>query len=204
MDGRKRSCMCNANIINMKDRKYYIETVNKLIRNDIKTDMKNNTNKTERHYLSECLEYLNRLHNGWDPSSGWFYGGRGKNDDAYALWVDAKQELTDTITSAIKACKAKQMQMNINAVTAKVIISNKMKAAGLEFIFTAQQYRAKLEVKISPKSKLTFFVSYKKVFDELDNLIESAKSIKENMDKLGGNATIKKIFSTDSFDENDT
>ena len=204
MDGRKRSCMCNANIINMKDRKYNIETVNKLIRNDIKTDMKNNTNKTERHYLSECLEYLNRLHNGWDPSSGWFYGGRGKNDEAYALWVDAKQELTDTITSAIKACKAKQMQMNINAVTAKVIISNKMKAAGLEFIFTAQQYRAKLEVKISPKSKLTFFVSYKKVFDELDNLIESAKSIKENMDKLGGNATIKKIFSTDSFDENDT
>ena len=184
----------------MKDRKYYIETVNKLIRNDIKTDMKNNTNKTERHYLSECLEYLNRLHKGWDPSSGWFYGGRGKNDDAYALWVDAKQELTDTITSAIKACKAKQMQMNINAVTAKVIISNKMKAAGLEFIFTAQQYRAKFEVKISAKSKLTFFVSYKKVFDELDNLIESAKSIKENMEKLGSNATIKKIFSTDSFE----
>ena len=195
--------MCNANIINMKDRKYYIETVNKLIRNDIKTDMKNNTNKTERHYLSECLEYLNRLHNGWDPSSGWFYGGRGKNDDAYALWVDAKQELTDTITSAIKACKAKQMQMNINAVTAKVIISNKMKAAGLEFIFTAQQYRAKLEVKISAKSKLTFFVSYKKVFVELDNLIESAKSIKENMEKLGGNATIKRIFSTDNFEVND-
>lgn len=96
------------------------------------------------------------------------------------------------------------MQMNINAVTAKVILSNKMKAAGLEFIFTAQQYRAKLEVKISAKSKLTFFVSYKKVFVELDNLIESAKSIKENMEKLGGNATIKKIFSTDNFDENDT
>ena len=192
--------MCNANIINMKDRKYYIDTVNKLIRSDINEDIKNNTNKTEMHYLSECLEYLNRLHNGWDPSSGWFYGGRGKNDDAYALWVDAKQELTDAITSAIKACKAKQMQMNINAVTAKVIISNKMKAAGLEFIFTAQQYRAKLEVKISAKSKLTFFVSYKKVFVELDNLIVSAKSIKENMEKLGGNATIKKIFSTDCFE----
>ena len=186
----------------MKDRKYYIETVNKLIRNDIKTDMKNNTNKTERHYLSECLEYLNRLHNGWDPSSGWFYGGRGKNDEAYALWVDAKQELTDTITSAIKACKAKQMQMNINAVTAKVLISNKMKAAGLEFIFTAQQYRAKLEVKISAKSKLTFFVGYKKVFVELDNLIESAKSIKENMERLGTTASIKKIIYTDSFEGN--
>ena len=196
--------MCNANIINMKDKKYYIETVNKLIRNDIKTDMKNNTNKTERHYLSECLEYLNKLHNGWNPSSGWFYGRYERNDEAYALWVDTKQELSDIIVSTIKECKAKQMQMNINAVTAKSIISNKMKAAGLEFIFTAQQYRAKLEVKISAKSKLTFFVGYKKVFDELDNLIESAKSIKENMDKLGGNATIKKIFSTDSFDENDT
>ena len=162
----------------MKDRKYYIETVNKLIRNDIKTDMKNNIKETEKHYMSLCLEYLNKLHNGWDPSSRWFYGRNNRNDEAYALWVDAKQELTDTITSAIKACKAKQMQMNINGVTAKVIISNKMKAAGLEFIFTAQQYRAKLEVKISPKSKLTFFVSYKKVFDELDNLIESAKSHK--------------------------
>ena len=75
-----------------------------------------------------------------------------------------------------------------------------MKAAGLEFIFTAQQYRAKLEVKISAKSKLTFFVGYKKLQDELSSLVESAKAIKENMVKLGGNATIKKIFSTDSFE----
>ena len=78
-----------------------------------------------------------------------------------------------------------------------------MKAAGLEFIFTAQQFRAKVEVKISPKSKLTFFVSYKKLQEELSSLIESAKSIKENMEKLGGNATIKKIFSTDNFEGND-
>ncbi len=196
--------MYNANIINMKGRKYYIETVNKLIRNDIKTDMKNNINKTERHYLSECLEYLNRLHNGWDPSSRWFYGGRGKNDDAYALWVDAKQELSDMIVSTIKENKAKEMQMNINAVTAKALISIEMKKAGLEYIFTAQQFRAKLEVKISPKSKLTFFVSYKKLQDELSSLVESARIIKENMTKLGGNATIKKIFSTDSFEGGDT
>ena len=84
-----------------------------------------------------------------------------------------------------------------------VLISNKMKAAGLEFIFTAQQFRAKVEVKISAKSKLTFFVSYKKLQEELSSLIESAKSIKENMEKLGGNATIKKIFSTDNFEGND-
>lgn len=196
--------MYNANIINMKGRKYYIETVNKLIRNDIKTDMKNNINKTERHYLSECLEYLNRLHNGWDPSSRWFYGGRGKNDDAYALWVDAKQELSDMIVSTIKENKAKEMQMNINAVTAKALISIEMKKAGLEYIFTAQQFRAKIEVKISSKSKLTFFVSYKKLQDELSSLVESARIIKENMTKLGGNATIKKIFSTDSFEGGDT
>ena len=184
----------------MKGRKYYIETVNKLIRNDIKTDMKNNINKTERHYLSECLEYLNRLHNGWDPSSRWFYGGRGKNDDAYALWVDAKQELSDIIVSTIKENKAKEMQMNINAVTAKALISIEMKKAGLEYIFTAQQFRAKIEVKISSKSKLTFFVGYKKLQDELSSLVESAKVIKENMVKLGGNATIKKILSIDSFE----
>ena len=194
--------MYNANIINMKDRKNYIEEVKKLISSDIRADIKNNTIATEKDYLSKCLDYLNDLYNGWDSSSRWFYGRHKKNDEAYAMWVDAKEELSDIIISAIKACKAKQMQMNINAVTAKAIISNKMKAAGLEFIFTAQQYRAKLEVKISAKSKLTFFVSYKKVFDELDNLIVSAKSIKENMDKLGGNASIKKIIYTDSFEGN--
>ena len=194
--------MYNANIINMKDRKYYIETVNKLIRSDIRTDMKNGINETEKKYMSKCLEYLHLLHNGWDPSSGWFYGRYERNDEAYALWVDTKQELSDIIVSTIKECKAKQMQMNINAVTAKSIISNKMKAAGLEFIFTAQQYRAKLEVKISAKSKLTFFVGYKKVFVELDNLIESAKSIKENMERLGTTASIKKIIYTDSFEGN--
>ena len=78
-----------------------------------------------------------------------------------------------------------------------------MKNTELEFIFMAQKFRAKVEVKISPKSKVTFFVSYKKVFDELDNLIESAKSIKENMEKLGSTATIKRIFSTDNFEGND-
>lgn len=196
--------MYNANIINMKDRKYYIETVNKLIRNDIKTDMKNNIKETEKHYMSLCLEYLNKLHNGWDPSSRWFYGRNNRNDEAYALWVDAKQELSDMIVSTIKGNKAKEMQMNINAVTAKALISIEMKKAGLEYIFTAQQFRAKLEVKISPKSKLTFFVSYKKLQDELSSLVESARIIKENMTKLGGNATIKKIFSTDSFEGGDT
>ena len=78
-----------------------------------------------------------------------------------------------------------------------------MKNTELEFIFTAQQFRAKIEVKISPKSKVTFFVSYKKLQEELSSLIESAKSIKENMEKLGGNATIKRIFSTDNFEVND-
>ena len=193
--------MCNANIINMKGRKYYIETVNKLIRNDIKTDMKNNINKTERHYLSECLEYLNRLHNGWDPSKDrWYFGRNNRNDEAYALWVDAKQELSDMIISAIKASKSQQMQTNINAVTAKALISIAMKDAGMEYIYTAQQFRAKIEVKISSKSKLTFFVGYKKLQDELSSLVESAKVIKENMVKLGGNATIKKILSIDSFE----
>lgn len=184
----------------MKEREYYLKAVNKLIRSDIKSDIKNNINKSEKDYMSYCLEYLNKLHNGWDPSSRWFYGGRGKNDDAYALWVDAKQELSDMIVSTIKENKAKEMQMYINAVTAKALISIEMKKAGLEYIFTAQQFRAKIEVKISSKSKLTFFVGYKKLQDELSSLVESAKAIKENMVKLGGNATIKKIFSTDSFE----
>ena len=92
------------------------------------------------------------------------------------------------------------MQTNINAVTAKALISIAMKDAGLEYIYTAQQFRAKIEVKISSKSKLTFFVGYKKLQDELSSLVESAKTIKENMVKLGGNATIKKILSIDSFE----
>jgi hypothetical protein len=185
----------------MKEREYYLKAVNKLIRSDIKSDIKNNINKSEKDYMSCCLEYLNKLHNGWDPNKDrWYFGRNNKNDEAYALWVDAKQELSDMIISAIKASKSQQMQTNINAVTAKALISIAMKDAGLEYIYTAQQFRAKIEVKISSKSKLTFFVGYKKLQDELSSLVESAKAIKENMVKLGGNATIKKIFSTDSFE----
>ena len=193
--------MYNANITNMKEREYYLKAVNKLIRSDIKSDIKNNINKSEKDYMSCCLEYLNKLHNGWDPNKDrWYFGRNNRNDEAYALWVDAKQELSDMIISAIKASKSQQMQTNINAVTAKVLISIAMKDAGLEYIYTAQQFRAKIEVKISSKSKLTFFVGYKKLQDELSSLVESAKAIKENMVKLGGNATIKKILSIDSFE----
>jgi hypothetical protein len=100
----------------------------------------------------------------------------------------------------IQNAKARQMIRQINTVSAQSLISNAMKEAGLEFQYEAQQYRAKISVKLTPNNKLVFYINYKKAAELLPGAIESARQAKELLAKLGNNASFKKCNGWEQWD----
>ena len=69
-----------------------------------------------------------------------------------------------------------------------------MKEAGLKHQFTAQTHRAKVSVLITDNRALTTYISYKKLYDQLPNVIESLKIIRHELKSLGSLVTINKAY----------
>lgn len=88
--------------------------------------------------------------------------------------------------------KEKRISM-INAATAKVLIPETFRKAGLEAEVTGQKYRAKVVVPFSGTS-VRFYVRYRDMGKEghLDGLVQAALDLKTALDKLGYGAALKK------------
>ena len=82
----------------------------------------------------------------------------------------------------------------INAITAKAVITARLKEAGYESEVTGQRYRAKVEVQVTRGYKLRFYVYYKNVNREgfLDGVVRAVGRIREDLESLGHGAVLKK------------
>ena len=82
----------------------------------------------------------------------------------------------------------------INAITAKAVITARLKEAGYEGEVTGQRYRARVEVRVARGYKLRFYVYYKNVGREgfLDGVIRAVGRIREDLESLGHGAVLKK------------
>ena len=82
----------------------------------------------------------------------------------------------------------------INAITAKAVITARLKEAGYESEVTGQRYRAKVEVRVARGYTLRFYVSYKNVDREgfLDGVIQAVGRIQADLESLGHGAMLKK------------
>jgi hypothetical protein len=82
----------------------------------------------------------------------------------------------------------------INAITAKAIITARLKETGYESEVTGQRYRAKVEVRVARGYTLRFYVSYKNVNREgfLDGVIQAVGRIQTDLESLGHGAMLKK------------
>ena len=82
----------------------------------------------------------------------------------------------------------------INAVTAKSVITARLKEAGYEGEVTGQRYRARVEVRVARGYMLRFYVYYKNVCREgfLDGVIRAVGRIREDLESLGHGAVLKK------------
>ena len=83
---------------------------------------------------------------------------------------------------------------SINAVSAKAIITPKLKAAGFDGLVIGQRYRARVEVPVTKTNQIRFYVPYKDLnWDEkLDEMIGSIRQLQELLEKLGTGAVIEK------------
>ena len=82
----------------------------------------------------------------------------------------------------------------INASTAKVIIAERFREAGLEAKVTGQLYRARVEVTVTPSYRVRFYVNYKKMLKEglLDELVKAVQNLANALDLLGYGATVER------------
>lgn len=82
----------------------------------------------------------------------------------------------------------------INAITAKAVITARLKETGYESEITSQRYRARVEVRVAKGYTLRFYVSYKNVNREgfLDGVIQAVGRIQTDLESLGHGAMLKK------------
>ena len=82
----------------------------------------------------------------------------------------------------------------INAITAKAVITARLKEAGYESEITGQRYRARVEVRVARGYTLRFYVSYKNVDREgfLDGVIQAVGRIQADLESLGHSVVLKK------------
>ena len=192
--------MHNRENSNDPNRELYFQQIHRLIRNEIRENIKMGIERSETDYLNKCESLLYDLCNNVAPKLGFFSGKRKCDDYSYSLWVDMKTEMAEIITSTIHSVKAQQMVKNINSTSAEALVRQAMHEAGLEYQYLGQQYRAKIAVKITPTIKLVFHLSYKKINELLPEAVESAKQMKELASKLGKSTAIYKSYSWESWD----
>ena len=184
----------------MQTRKNFIKEIHRLIREEIRDNVKYGIEKPESRYLAVCQEFVCATSRGWKPKFGRLIGKNKEENDVNALWREIKQEVAAMISEEIRLAKAHQMKVEINAVTSKALISRSLKEANLEFQFTPQQYRAKVAIKIAPKGKLVFYISYKRTQELLPTIIESALEVKKDFEKISKIATIQKASVTECWE----
>lgn len=178
----------------MKEKKYYFNKIHKLLREEIRADLKCGLTKDVNDYLESCKNHFCMLQSGMPSVVGRFFGRTKKEvEQAQAMWAEIKFDMEGLIPCIIKGVKADEMKSNIRTVTAKSLIQCAMADAGLQYHFIEQRYRAKLEIKVTDKSKLTFYLNYKKTPELLPSVVEAAKAIKENISKLGKTATVGRV-----------
>lgn len=208
MDEPQWPCVHNAdpmneplNIKDMKDKSYYIKKIQQLLRQEVKADLKYGLSRTEIDYLDSCMNHFSILQSGLPSTFGRFFGKSKKEIlQAQEMWTEIKQEMTGLIPDIIKGAKADLMKGEIMAITAKSLVECAMAEAGLQFRFIEQRYRARIEVKVTDASKLTFYLNYKKTPELLPSVIEAVKTIKENISLLGKTATVGKINSWEKWE----
>jgi hypothetical protein len=82
----------------------------------------------------------------------------------------------------------------INAVSAKAILTEFFREKGLQIDVIGQRYRSRVDVKLNPMTTVRFYVPYKKMNQEglLDETLAALLEMKNALEKLGKGASIRR------------
>ena len=172
--------------------KDYVLRIISTLKDVLKNEVSSGTDKGEAHYLSMCLDLLKRLYQmdrKWSRFHAWSYES---TEEVSHIWNTIQPELAEFIEGHLKQLRSKKMTKDINASSAKAVIDDAMKEAGLKYRYTGQTHRAKLSVLITKDRCLTVYIAYSKLNEQLPRIIQSLKVIKGELEVLGSSITINK------------
>lgn len=201
MDGKVRKNMRNADRIRMEIREYQ-EKIQKYLEQEIKDDLKAGKDTSESIWMERALQHLKHLYSG---VPGWWSGSRTfvwKDKDirtVTGIWQKVNPQVQTLIPEIIRKYKTKMMVTEINALTAQALISSAMEEAGLHYYFIPQTHRAKVLVRINDRNKMVFYVSYKRIREELPGRVAAAKSMVSLMNSLGKGASVQKLMAYENW-----
>lgn len=115
------------------------------------------------------------------------------------LWLEIKPDIASTIADCLRKSRVRKMTKEIRAAAAKGAITSAMEEAGLTYQVEYQTYRAKVSVLVSEKSKITFYINYKKMTEEIPQAISAAGEIIRQVSLLGKGASLSKAFRYESW-----
>ena len=145
-------------------------------------------------YLDYALDLLKRRYQIANKRSSFATWSRSNINDIMNLWASIAPELTSTIEQYTKDCRTRKMTKDIKAASAKAIVLEAMKEAGLKHQFEGQTHRAKIRVLISDNRSLTVYIPYKSLAEQLPQAVHSMLIIKKEMAALPKTASINKAY----------
>lgn len=82
----------------------------------------------------------------------------------------------------------------INAVSARIILTEFFRDKGLQVEVFGQRYRSRVDVKLNPMTTVRFYVPYKKMNQEglLDETLSALLDMKSALEKLGKGASVRR------------
>lgn len=193
--------MCNAIRIDIDmNTSEYLTELKKLLTNDIRTTIKSGATVDEKHFLEKASGYLRKMYRhgpgiGNLPMHLLACGlNRRESEFVNKVWDEIRSEIEKHIEETVKQCSSKKMVTEIRQLAARAIIEEGMNNAGMKCLIIPQTYRAKVAVRVSPKNKAVFYISYKKTAEDLERCIAGAKALTELLESFGTGASIEKMM----------
>lgn len=172
----------------------YFENTKKFLEEIIRSDVKRETVRPESSYMDMGIRHIKKIYVEQNGRRGSFVWKPHELKELNDLWMRMKPDLEKAVSEAIHRYRKRKMVTEINAISGEAIVKAAMTDAGLTYRYTAQMYRAKVEVRLNDKNALTFYISYKKIGEELPKAVSAAKSLIEILNSFGPNTSIRKTY----------
>ena len=176
------------------ENKKYLESIKENLKLHIKNDVSTGAERPLNAYLDYALDLLKRRYQIVNKRSSFATWTRSNINEIMNVWASIVPELTSTIEEYIKDCRMRKMTKDIKAASAKAIVLEAMKEAGLKHQFECQAYRAKIRVLISDNRSLTVYIPYKSLTEQLPQAVQSILIIKKEMAAVPKTASINKAY----------
>lgn len=177
----------------------YTEGILKDLRELIRFDVNAGMDRNPAEYMDRALENMKRRYQQTHKMSRYQAWSIRDRKELMDIWGAIQSDILTGVEKYMQECRHKKLTKDIKAATARAAIKAAMQEAGIKHHFVGQTHRAKVSVLITHNRSLTFYISYKKLHEQLPHIMESLKLIRQELENLGNNVSINKIYNISEY-----